>query len=549
MGGEEGMSNGGSAGEKVQCLKSEASNNGFSDDGGSGPSEGLRIYKRRKHTRSSLGRKGQEDERGSPVAARKIENEELLDHVLESDAPVDGPNDVSHKECRSFVLKHICQSLNNDEGGIQGRIQDAVIMTVKESDDGDKDRNKWASQSGCRPNGSHFAARGNMDVIVNESLADSYRPVTKMCQDTFLNIIHSEKFILLCKLLSDNFQEMKPDNLLSLSHIRIRMKDGVYEQSPVHFHEDIQRVWKKLQGIGSELVSLAKSLSDVSSSSYDEQFCSRETYFHDKPEQIEACSAYSVCTCRSCGHKADGRDRLVCDSCEETYHISCIEPIVKEIPPRSWYCAVCSARGMGSPHENCAVCERLNGRKVLYTQAGDDNRSPTIENLSSESAETSNHTEDDIHQSSAGCKNVSFCKMCGSELDKGEKIKICEHLECPYKYYHVRCLTMNLLKSYGPFWYCPSCLCRGCLVDKDDDQIVLCDGCDHAYHMYCMSPPQSSVPTGKWFCGQCDLKIKEIRRAKRAYEKRENRMNLDEKLEPEADKGRIDMLVTAALNL
>ncbi|XP_015575407.1 PHD finger protein EHD3 isoform X2 [Ricinus communis] len=575
MGGEEGTSNGDSAGEGFQCLKIGPFRNGFigirigndSSDCGLGSSEGLRTYKRRKRTRSSSENKGQEDGRGSVEAASKLATETAKEApygIPDSHASLDGSNDVLHKESRNFVLENIYQSLTDNHDGIQGCIQDTHMMTIKDSDAADKDRNTWSSQLGWMPNGTHYAARGNIDVTLNKSLDDSQRSVTEMCQHAFANIIISEKFSLLCKLLSENFQEMKPDNFLSLSRIKIKMKDGVYERSPMLFYEDIQRVWKKLQGIGNELISLAKSLSDVSSTSYDEQFHPQESHFHGKPEQIEACGAYSVCTCRRCGGKADGRNCLVCDSCEEMYHVSCIEPVVKEIPSKSWYCASCSAAGMGSPHENCAVCERLNAPRNLCTQASDEKGSPTIEN-GSEFEEASNHIEDGFHQSPAGGKNVCFCKMCGSEVENGEKVKICEHILCPYKYYHVRCLTNNLLKSYGPRWYCPSCLCRTCFVDRDDDQIVLCDGCDHAYHMYCMSPPRTSIPRGKWFCRQCDVKIKEIRRAKRAYEKREKRLEkkaeadkracenlekkLDEKCEKESGNGRLDILLTAAFNL
>ena len=63
--------------EGAQCLKSEAMSNDFvgimiendSCDGGSGHSEVLRTYKRRRHIRSSSKGKGQKDGRGSIEAA------------------------------------------------------------------------------------------------------------------------------------------------------------------------------------------------------------------------------------------------------------------------------------------------------------------------------------------------------------------------------------------------------------------------------------------------------------------------------------------------
>ncbi|KAF2296677.1 hypothetical protein GH714_001116 [Hevea brasiliensis] len=564
MGGGEGTSNGDITAESVQCLKTEVVINGFgsrigkhSGDCGSRPGEGFRTYKRR-NTLS----------RAQRVKVKRMGEtaNETPDCLPEKHTSLDGSNDVSHKQSRNFVLESIYQSLKNDKGGIQGCIRDALLMTVKESDSCDKDRHKPSSQARWMPNGTHAAKEHvDVDVTSNDSFNASHRPVTEMCQNALLNIILSEKFTLLCKLLVDNFQETKAENLLGLSLINIRMKDGVYEHSPSLFLTDIQLVWKKLQGIGNDLISLAKSLSDVSFTCCNEQFSTREFKFHCKSEKIDSCGVYSVCTCWRCGDKADGRDCLVCDSCEEMYHVSCIEPAVKEIPPKSWYCASCTAVGMGSPHENCVVCERLNAPRTLCDEAGDEKVSSTIEKIFSEFEETSNCTGDDFCQPPAGSKNVCVCKFCGNEVENGEKLRICEHVLCPYKYYHVRCLTTNLLKSHGPLWYCPSCLCRVCLTDKDDTKIVLCDGCDNAYHMYCMNPPRTTVPKGKWFCRQCDVKIKEIRKARRAYEKRGYRMKrkieagkracenleekLDEKCEQESVKDRepMDMLLKAAL--
>ena len=33
--------------------------------------------------------------------------------------------------------------------------------------------------------------------------------------------------------------------------------------------------------------------------------------------------------------------------------------------------------------------------------------------------------------------------------------------------------------------------------------MLLCDGCDGAYHLYCLTPPLDGVPEGDWFCEAC----------------------------------------------
>lgn len=267
-----------------------------------------------------------------------------------------------------------------------------------------------------------------------------------------------------------------------------------------------------------------------------------------KPEQTEACGVYKVCACCRCGEMSNGRDCLVCDSCEELYHVSCIEPAVEEIPPKSWYCAKCTANGIGSPHGDCVVCEKLNASR----------------NQDGEIEENSNGlSKHGVPQVKEG-KTYHECNVCRNEVDN-DRFMVCGHSQCFHKYYHVKCLTKKQINTYGPCWYCPSCLCRACLTDCDDEKIVMCDGCDHAYHIYCMRPPRSSIPRGKWFCRKCNVGIQRIRKAKKEYENIQSRLKkregdkegafenlLIDRKESEGlinNSGGVDMLLTAAKTL
>ncbi|KAH8515808.1 hypothetical protein Peur_047236 [Populus x canadensis] len=580
MVGEEGMGNGEGTEELVQPLKIEAMDNGFGNDGveaSSGSSEGFRTYKRRRNTRSSLDGKGQQDgksfmEAASRLADQTIKNDSQ-DHLRENHASLNHSSDVSQRQWRKFVLDYMYQSSSNDEHGIQRCIRDALMMA--ESGNCNADWHKPPSM-GRMANGTHSTAKGHVGVISNGTLEESrHHSVTDLCQHAFLNILLSEKFTSLCKLLFENFKGMTTDSILSLNFIDKRMKEGAYDRLPVLFCEDIEQFWRKLQGFGAELISLTKSLSDISKTCYNERVgglvhCTFEDKKHEdsnshgKPEQTDACYVYRVCSCRRCGEKADGRDCLVCDSCEQMYHVSCIVPAVREIPPKSWYCHNCTTSGMGSPHKNCVACERLSCCRTQNNQADDEIGLSTQEPFNDFEEASNFSANNEVKLSSEGTGNVCTCKICGSPVGNGEKIKICDHSECPGKYYHVRCLTTRQIDSCGHRWYCPSCLCRVCITDRDDDKIVLCDGCDHAYHLYCMIPPRISVPKGKWFCRQCDVKIQRLRRVRRAYEKSEshrkkndegvkkeseNLKKLYEEGGEESDKGRgMDMLITAALN-
>ncbi|KAK3019450.1 hypothetical protein RJ639_004901 [Escallonia herrerae] len=494
--------------------------------------------------------------------------------MMGSRASINGLDNHSLKHWRTVALEQMYQSVG--EGGLKECIRDALFFnpesscttTVNESAHLDAETQKCPLHVGCMLNGTQNATKEHMCVVSNGSLNGSYHRTRT--ERAFFDILISEKFSELCDLLFEKFQGMKVDSIFNVSLMNSRMKDGAYESIPMLFESDIQQaclvisevdnfkavrglcVWTKLQKVGSETVALAKSLSDISRLSHHQKvknnrlptlkflffhfsvnsllgfdssilsmFVTQESDVHAKSEQTEACGVYRVCSCRRCGEKADVRDCLVCDLCEEMYHVSCIEPAVEEIPLKSWYCSNCTAKGIESLHENCAVCERLSGPH--FSSNGVDGFLTDEETLV-ELEESSNGLEEDGLQLSKGCKKLPHCNICKNDVETSEEYRICGHSFCPHKYYHVSCLTRKQLVSYGLCWYCPSCLCRACLVDRDDDKIVLCDGCDQAYHIYCMQPPRSSIPRGKWFCRKCDSGIQRIRKAKRAHESLQNKL-------------------------
>ncbi|XP_027000849.1 bromodomain adjacent to zinc finger domain protein 2A isoform X1 [Tachysurus fulvidraco] len=45
--------------------------------------------------------------------------------------------------------------------------------------------------------------------------------------------------------------------------------------------------------------------------------------------------------------------------------------------------------------------------------------------------------------------------------------------------------------------------CQVCHKGDNDAFLLLCDGCDHGWHMFCLRPKVTQVPEGDWFCPTC----------------------------------------------
>ncbi|KAJ4786435.1 Methyl-CpG-binding domain-containing protein 9 [Rhynchospora pubera] len=393
---------------------------------------------------------------------------------------------------------------------------------------------------------------------------------TSKCQNTLVEILVSERFVMLCDILFRNFRAKDYRRYIDLTKIHYRMRSGRYEKAPKSFLGDILKLWREFEKVGQDIVRLTNIFYDICRASFQEKI-GAEFDFEDSEENpedtcvfnTETCimdlpapnniSNFSIVynnnmnnnnnsgdsyttiqqltlthsdrsshpdttnrTCKICGCNAINSQVLICDGCECAYHINCIRPAVKDIPTQYWYCKSCTGASKRKkaqkqkqkiivPHEHCGACKLLEN--MVFTET-------PVEPEDAKKDSASNVKESD----ELGPKEL--CKMCGLKEEDDKMFLKCGHQYCLYKYYHINCLKDSQIakeeQENRSCWYCPSCLCRGCYADKDDENIVLCDGCDDAYHIYCMKPPRDSVPEGVWYCVGCNLQ--RARLAMRIYQ-------------------------------
>jgi hypothetical protein len=50
-------------------------------------------------------------------------------------------------------------------------------------------------------------------------------------------------------------------------------------------------------------------------------------------------------------------------------------------------------------------------------------------------------------------------------------------------------------------------MCQG---GDREDEVLLCDGCDCGFHIFCLKPPLKKIPDGDWFCEKCKAALEPV---------------------------------------
>ncbi|XP_074179523.1 lysine-specific demethylase 5D-like isoform X3 [Rhinolophus sinicus] len=87
--------------------------------------------------------------------------------------------------------------------------------------------------------------------------------------------------------------------------------------------------------------------------------------------------------------------------------------------------------------------------------------------------------------------------VAGKVMSPLLKENLCHSLEPCTK------MTMRLRKKHSSAQFIDAYVCRMCFRGDEDDKLLLCDGCDDSYHIFCLLPPLAEIPRGVWRCPKC----------------------------------------------
>ncbi|KAI3906130.1 hypothetical protein MKW92_021331 [Papaver armeniacum] len=83
-----------------------------------------------------------------------------------------------------------------------------------------------------------------------------------------------------------------------------------------------------------------------------QQVCSRRKSTSNDVVGSSSAAKYKLQSCKICDGLENSLSMLICDNCEEAFHITCCNPKVRKIPVDEWYCQPCSRKQRRLPRKS-----------------------------------------------------------------------------------------------------------------------------------------------------------------------------------------------------
>jgi len=250
-----------------------------------------------------------------------------------------------------------------------------------------------------------------------------------------------------------------------------------------------------------------------------------------------------VGSCRVCSY---GGDLFGCNQeiCNNQYHMACVRPGIDEKPGADWNCAYCDvdfvtglkpqARRRRAALAGVRAMDKLKnefdiGRKS-HVLPESNMKTPTKRKLEEintlvspihpgqpRSQRLRKQIEQQEEKEKAAVKEDCSDVASTAEIDIAELPKVPKYTRNDIPRDLIKKLTPKATNSnsrHGQYnckfcmddevaETCCFCACRVCFTKHRKAPTILCDLCDGEYHIDCLSPPLSQIPSFDWFCPTC----------------------------------------------
>jgi len=221
--------------------------------------------------------------------------------------------------------------------------------------------------------------------------------------------------------------------------------------------------------------------------------------------------------CDSCGEFYG--EMISCDTCPATFHLLCANPPLsrEDVPKGSYFCENCRAKSAEEKGKPCSFDPKSNGIKKPTTNQLTHIKIPTASNgrsLVQPSGEikfrATNHTmKSNLKrkriESASTHANVSTVKPPAMKIDTLKKLLLsCRPEEFrgpPLPFEETTFNRENFFQKNSLNWQKFCFICRKSSRNSSHPSIH-CDYCPLTYHLDCLNPPLTSLPstTDKWMC-------------------------------------------------
>lgn len=227
------------------------------------------------------------------------------------------------------------------------------------------------------------------------------------------------------------------------------------------------------------------------------------------PSESEA-AEMNTSGCSVCG--GDKGTQVHCTKCTRSYHMECVRPRPSrpgKEPKASYVCNYCIVdKKTGDVKEAAQRSLRLQRRLTAGLSVGDEKNLEKVEKKD-ETVVTKTGKRYAVRKTAKGqIVEVARCDTIEQALHalmtEGTSSAVARgkiDSEAPEGSLCTACFDDEAVQT------CVFCGCRKCFGKHDSANILVCDGCDEEWHLYCLTPPLLSVPTtSQWHCSKCKAK-------------------------------------------